>query len=130
MIDFEKELIKILNEDPLGILKVNTSKRTIVDQILKDSFEEINSFIDRYGVEPQETKDIFERKLYSRLKQLRSDFKKASILKDLDKHNLLADVKEIESIDDILKNDVLGVLDDGPENIFDLRNIPKKRSVL
>lgn len=128
MIDFEKELIKILNEDPLGILKVNTSKRTIVDQILKDSFEEINSFIDRYGVEPQETKDIFERKLYSRLKQLRSDFKKASILKDLDKHNLLADVKEIESIDDILKNDVLGVLDDGPENIFDLRNIPKKRT--
>ena len=47
--------------------------------------------------------------------------------KDLDRHNLLADVREIKSVDDILENDVLGLLDDGPDNIFDLKNIPPER---
>ena len=127
MLDFENELKKILNEDPLGILKISNSKQLIPDQILKDSFNEINKFIDENKREPEESSDIFERKLYSRLKQLRKDFSKASILKDLDIHNLLVNVKEIETVDDILDNDVLGLLDDDPENIFNLKNIPKNK---
>ena len=46
MIDFEGELKKILNEDPLGILKNRTVQPITTDQRLKDSFEEINKFID------------------------------------------------------------------------------------
>ena len=61
------------------------------------------------------------------MKQLRKDFDKASILKDYDRHNLLDNISEIKSVDDILDNDVLGLLDDGPDNIFNLKNIPKKR---
>ena len=128
MIDFESELKKILNEDPLGILKNRTAQPITTDQRLKDSFEEINKFIDENGREPIESTDISERKLFSRLKQLRKDFDKASSLKDLDRHNLLANVREIESVDDILENDVLGLLDDGPDNIFDLKNIPKEKN--
>ena len=127
MIDFEIELKKILNEDPLGILKNRTVQPITTDQRLKESFEEINKFIDEYSREPTESTNITERKLFSRLKQLRKDFDKASTLKNLDRHNLLANVKEVKNIDDILKNDVLGLLDDGPDNIFDLKNIPKKR---
>ena len=127
MIDFESELKKILSEDPLGILKNRTVQPITTDQRLKDSFEEINKFIDENGREPTESTDITERKLFSRLKQLRKDFDKASILKDLDRHNLLDNVREIKSVDDILENDVLGLLDDGPDNIFNLENIPKKK---
>jgi len=127
MIDFEGELKKILNEDPLGILKNRIVQPITVDQRLKKSFEEINKFIDDKGNEPTESTDIAERKLFSRLKQLRKDFDKASTLRDLDRHNLLVYVKEIKSVDDILENDVLGLLDDGPENIFNLKNIPTEK---
>ncbi len=128
MIDFESELKKILNEDPLGILKNRTVQPITTDQRLKESFEEINKFIDENGREPTESTDITERKLFSRLKQLRKDFDKASALKDLDRHSLLLNVREIKSVDDILENDVLGLLDDGPDNIFDLKNIPKEKN--
>ena len=128
MIDFESELKKILSEDPLGILKNRSVQPITTDQRLKDSFEEINKFIDENGREPTESTDITERKLFSRLKQLRKDFDKASILQDYDRHNLLSDVREIKSVDDILENDVLGLLDDGPDNIFDLKNIPKEKN--
>ena len=42
MLDFEAELKKILNEDPLGILKVRVTEVVTIDQRLKDSFNEIN----------------------------------------------------------------------------------------
>ena len=128
MLDFESELEKILNEDPLGILKLSVSQSVTIDQRLRVSFEEINFFIDKKGREPVESSNISERKLYSRLKQLRKDFDKATILKDLDKYNLLEEVKEIETVEDILENDVLGLLDDDPENIFNLKHIPKNKT--
>lgn len=128
MQDFENELQKILKDDPLEILKTRASQKINVDQKLKDSFIEINNFIDKESREPAENNDIFERKLFSRLKQIRKDFSKAELLKDFDKHNLLINVKEIETIEDILENDALGLLNDDPENIFDLKNIPKNKN--
>tara|TARA_Y100001970_G_scaffold53418_1_gene67664 strand:+ start:1597 stop:2805 length:1209 start_codon:yes stop_codon:yes gene_type:complete len=128
MLDFENELKKILQDDPLGVLKIRISKVTSPDQRLKDSFEEINAYLDNNGNEPTESRDINERKLFSRLKQLRKDFEKASILKEFDRHNLLSNVKEIQTVDDILDNDVLGLLDDDEDNIFNLKNIPKNKN--
>jgi len=124
MLDFDSELKRILTEDPLGILKTRTTQPITSDQRLNDSFEEINDFIDKNKKEPSESVDINERKLFSRLKELRKDFDKISFLKDLDRHNLFKDVKEIKTVDDILENDVLGLLDDDPENIFNIKNIP------
>ena len=62
MLDFDNELKKILNEDPLGILRNRAFQAITIDQKLKDSFEEINIFIDENGKEPQESTDISERK--------------------------------------------------------------------
>ena len=128
MLDFDSELKKILTEDPLGILKNRTIQPITSNQRLNDSFEEINDFIDKNKKEPSESVDINERKLFSRLKELRKDFDKILILKDLDRYNLFKDVKEIKTVDDILENDVLGLLDDDPENIFNIKNIPKNKT--
>ena len=128
MIDFDSELKKILKEDPLGLLNIRISTPITLDQRLQDSFEEINDFIDSNNKEPAESKDVIERKLFSRLKELRKDFEKASILKNFDRYNLFIDVKEIKSVDDILENDILGLLEDDPENIFDIKNIPQAKA--
>ena len=128
MINFEEELNKILKEDPLGILKTKVSNPISIDQRLKDSFEEINVFIDENKREPEKTTDILERKLFSRLSELRKDFQKAILLKDIDRHNLLAEVKEIETVDDILNNDVLGLLNDDSESIFNIKNFAVKKN--
>ena len=128
MLDFDSELKRILSEDPLGILKTRTTNRTTPNNRLENSFEEINLFIDKYKIEPYESDDVIERKLFIRLKELRKDFDKASILEHLDRHNLLVNVKENKTVDDILNNDVLGLLDDSAENIFDLKNIPRNKT--
>lgn len=128
MIDFKAELDRILKEDPLGLLKISTSKPITPDQRLIDSFNEINNFIDLNGREPEESTDISERKLFSRLSALKKDFDKATILKEFDKHHLLENVKEIQTVEDILANDILGIINDDPENIFNLKNIPLKKN--
>ena len=69
MIDFKLELYKILKEDPLGILNIRVSRPITADQRLKDSFEEINKFIDENGKKPEQSNDINERKLFSRLNE-------------------------------------------------------------
>jgi len=88
---------------------------------------EINNFIDVNAREPDEAMDINERRLFSRLNALKKDFDKATILKEFDRHHLLQNVKEIQTVEDILANDVLGLISDDPENIFKLKNIPLKK---
>jgi hypothetical protein len=127
MIDFKAELDKILKEDPLELLKISTSRPITPDQRLIDSFNEINNFIDVNAREPDEAMDINERRLFSRLNALKKDFDKATILKEFDRHHLLQNVKEIQTVEDILANDVLGLISDDPENIFKLKNIPLKK---
>lgn len=128
MIDFKAELDKILKEDPLELLKISTSRPITPDQRLIDSFNEINDFIDLNRREPKESIDINERKLFSRLSALKKDFDKATILKEFDKHHLLENVREIQTVEDIFANDVLGIINDDHENIFHLKNIPQKKN--
>ena len=125
MLDFKEELKKILQEDPLNLLKLHTNNPITSDQRLVESFEEINSFIDIEGKEPTESKNIKERMLSSRLKELKKDFEKISALKQYDKHSLFKNIKEPQSVNDILNNDNLGILDDDPESIFSLKHISK-----
>jgi len=74
--------------------------------------------------------------LYSRLKGLRESPDKAAALADFDTFNLLANAKkpepkEINSIDDLLEDDALGLLggdlpeEADPNDIFTLKNVPK-----
>lgn len=137
MIDFEKELKAILENDPLDILKVKPKESSVVspDNRLKSSFDEINQFIDTNGSEPTKSRDINERRLFSRLESLRESPEKAAMLMGLDKHNLLEGIEVpepfvIESIDDVLEADPLGLLDikgdDEEVDIFNITNLPSK----
>ncbi|TWU44934.1 hypothetical protein Q31b_01050 [Novipirellula aureliae] len=135
---FEEELERILADDPLGLLDVKPkpSNAITADQRLVASFEEINAFYREYNREPGESRDIGERRLFSRLKGLRDSPARAAALKDYDVFDLLGDVKNvdpatIESIDDVLNDDTLGLLDvdcqteSDPEDIFDLKHVSK-----
>lgn len=123
--DIEKELKLIFENDTLGLLKANPISTPITsDQRLITSFEEINNFFDKHKKEPSETTDIIERKLFSRLNEIRKDPFKIKVLKQFDKFNLLKEIKEIKTIDDILENDYLGILDSSiEEEIFKLENV-------
>ncbi len=139
MMDFEKELEQIIANDPLGLLDIKPKASAVTaDQRLIASFLEINDFIAENGKEPTQSRDIRERRLFSRLKGLREDPVKAAALKEHDVHALLAEVeipeptppKEINTIEDILGDDLSGLLaEDDPNSIFDLKHVPKTPNI-
>jgi len=132
MIDFEKELHTILQDDPLGLLTVKAKASSVMnsDERLIASFEEINSFIREHGHEPAESRDINERRMYSRLKGLRNNPTTAEPLAEYDEFDLLSEPEKVEpvelnTVEDVLKYDTLGVLDDSAQDIFTLAHVSK-----
>ena len=119
MIDLKKELEDILNNDPLGLLKVKPKVSAITpDERLIQSFIEIIEFYSTHQRPPEESTDIKERQLWKRLSHIKNDYEKCMALKEYDTCGLLDEVKEIETIDDILDSDPLGILsnvDDEPD---------------
>ena len=125
MVEFS--LDDILANDPLGLLNEPKAitKALNEDDRLISSFEEINTFVEQNGHEPQKSPNMQERTLYSRLQGIRENPEKIKVLKPYDRLNILQEI-EINSIDDILNNDAFGLL--GDENdIFTLKHIPKER---
>jgi hypothetical protein len=121
--DFEKELEAIIANDPLGLLHVKPKVASITpDDRLIQSFQEINQFYLTHQREPEESNDINERKLFSRLGHIKEDYEKSLALKEYDIHGLLDEVKEIENIEDILDSDPLGLLEDKNQNSDDIFN--------
>lgn len=134
--DYTKELLTILENDPLGLLDVKPKNSGVLtaDARLVASFQEINDFVRSHGHEPTESRDIQERRLFSRLKGIRDNPSKTEALLSYDEFNLLAvsklaEIKSISSVDDILGSDALGVLDDEiseaahAESIFTLTHV-------
>lgn len=121
------KLLKIFNDDYLGLLNVTKRAKTQTSSDrLETSFLAINDFYVEHGREPSaNTTDISERKLGVGLRGLRLDDNKAELLKHLDTHGLLTGGDAPESIDQIFKDDGLGILDD-PTGILDIKNVPKK----
>lgn len=123
-----KSLDDIFNDDAFGLLDFKENK-TIVksdDDRLIDSFLEINDFFEKTGREPSDT-SMSEYGLYARLKNLRAEEKYKKIVKGFDKFNLLGEVQiEDISIDDILSDDTLGLLDtESDYSIFNFNHTPK-----
>jgi len=129
--DKESVLNSIFGSDPLGLLEVKVKNPIITaDDRLVASFEEINSFYEKNGREPQKSTDMNERGLFSRLKGIRDNFDKMKALKKYDKYDLLQlekkTVLEINSLDDMLNSDTFGLLDTKKEeDIHTLVNVPK-----
>jgi len=141
--DKDDVLESIFHDDPLGLLELKAKNETIqtTDERLLLSFQDINSFIDTNGTEPKANPtNILEFQLYARLKSLREDEQKIGLLTKHDVHHLLHvfdDVathepesyyekpKEISSIDDILGDDALGILNDDEDGLFKFNHTPK-----
>lgn len=141
--DKEKVLDDIFNNDPLGILIVNP-KRAVAqnaDGRLLTSFEEINAFVTKYNKRPEANlADVSEYQLCVRLKSLCEDDAKVRMLKKYDIHKLLPDFstsqvsepqseykkpKPIETLEDLLDGDNLGLLDTDDAGLFDFKHTPK-----
>ena len=141
----------VTENDELGLLhvKIKTSAPT-ADEHLLSKFNELNEFVSTHGREPKaDMGDVTEYILNQRLNALRGNAGQCAALSEFDVHGLLpitlvaevaepsakyqADVKieaeappkVIESLDDIFSDDALGLLDDGSDSIFTIRNVPK-----
>ena len=123
----KKTLDDIFDDDDFGLLDVkpkSSSVKSEEDRLI-ESFEEINSFIDKNGREPKAS-SMSEYTLLARLKNFREDEKSKKILKPYDRHDLLGYVAvEKPTIDDIISDDDLGLLDTGGElDIFKFKHTP------
>ena len=128
--DKDKILEEIFSNDPMGLLdvKLRNSYKT-PDERLSASFEEINEFIAKNNREPApNAADISEYQLYSRLKSLREDENKMLVLEPADTYGLFQyEKKEINSLDDIFKDDLSGMFDDGEEqSLFEFKHTPRE----
>jgi hypothetical protein len=131
MEDKDRILDEIFSNDPFGLLNVKpkTSNVKTADERLSASFEEINDFIAKNEREPApNSSNITEYQLYSRLKNLREDKNKMIALEPQDKYGLLnVEKKEINSIDDIFNDDLLGIFDDGEaQSLFEFKHTPRE----
>ena len=127
--DKESKLKEIFENDPFGLLKVKPKKSAArtSDERLATSFDEINSFLEKNEREPKpDPTNIQEYKLYSTLKSLRENEDKMMALNPQDEFGLLnIEKKEINSLDDILGDDSLGILGDDAEGLFTFKHTPK-----
>lgn len=127
--DKDSILNEIFANDPFGILTVKplASQARNEDERLIASFLEICDFYEKNKREPLQTNGIQEHQLYTRLKGLRENPTKVEILKNHDKFGLLMiKPKEFHSLDDILNDDSMGILDSSAESIFELMNVKKQ----
>ena len=125
MVEFS--LDEILNDDPLNLLSESKAKAKSFneDDRLAATFEEINNFIEQNGYKPQKSTNMSERTLYSRLEGIKKNPEKIEYLKPYDRFDILQKI-EINSIDDILNDDVFGLLSgEESDDIFTLKNVPK-----
>jgi hypothetical protein len=131
MEDKDKILDDIFSNDPLGLLNVKpkTSNVKTADETTLSRFREINEFIGQNNREPKPNlSDPIEYSLYSRLKNLREDEGKMLALEPQDTYGILqVEKKEINSIDDIFNDDLLGIFDDGEaQNLFEFKHTPRE----
>jgi hypothetical protein len=126
--DRDKLLKEIFENDPLGLLIIkptNSSGRN-EDERLAASFQEINLFFEQNNREPELGGGIQEHQLYSRLKSIRENPLKMEMLKIHDIYELLDYTpKEVTSLDDVLNDDILGILGDDNTGLFELKHVTK-----
>lgn len=129
MEDKDKILDEIFSNDPLGLLNVKpkTSNVKTADERLIASFDEINEFVKKNEREPNAA-NFSEFQLYARLKNLRENEENMMALESRDVYGLLkVEKKEINSIDDIFNDDLLGIFDDGEaQSLFEFKHTPRE----
>lgn len=126
----EEALDKIFADDEFGLFSnIKTTTNKSADDRLVESFMEIVDFYKKNDKEPvPNKKNVYEYKLFSRLKNLRENKDKSLSLQKYDEHNLLASAKkDINSFDDIFNDDMFNILLKDDEGLFDIKNIKDKK---
>lgn len=127
--DKDKKLKDIFENDPFGLLDIKpaASPARNEDERLVASFQEINDFYEKNNREPEQGGGIQEHQLHSRLRGIRENPEKIDMLKGHDRFGLLNyEQKEIHSLEDILNDDALGLLNDDSEGLFDFKHVKKQ----
>lgn len=125
----------IFANDPLGLLTSSTRNAgQTSEERLSTTFHEINTFIDKHGREPSSNlTNVFEHQLHNRLKGFRQDLEKVKQLQSLDRHGLFkataSPPPEIRNIEDLINQDISGLLDSSDVSLFDLKHVPKETTM-
>lgn len=119
-------LRRLIAEDDLGLLTLPVKSEGMSrDERLVASFAEITEFVQREGRPPREdAADIGEMKLAMRLSAMAASEEKREALKPHDELALLREPERPATVAEAAAEDPLGLLGD-PEEIFELRNVPK-----
>lgn len=130
----QDKLSEIFESDLLGLLAVDEPKAAPVspqDSRLIDSFQEISDFYETNQRCPKLSDDIGEYRLASRLAAIKKDPKKVKTLLPYDYYNLLESEKtKSVSVEELISDDPLGLLDEGDEadSIYTLSHVkPSER---
>jgi hypothetical protein len=130
--DKDKLLRELFENDPLGLLNIKpaTNPARNEDERLVASFREIVDFYEKHDRLPAQGGGIQEHQLYARLESMRKNPEKAEMLQKHDTHHFLqTEKKELNSLDDVFADDLLGLLDDDAEGLFELRHVPKETTM-
>ncbi len=121
------KLRELIEDDDLGLLDVKPMRAAMTEaERQAEEFFEVADFYREHRREPKnDLANMQEARLAMRLNGLRMNPEKAKALFDLDEFGLLVPVKAPESIDDIFEDDVLNLLGDDDDDIFNLRHVPK-----
>lgn len=125
----EDWLKEILASDTHGLLKTKPkSSAPTADEHLISKFKQINEFFDKNGREPQPNRgNPIELMRSKSLEAIRSHEQHCRALEQFDIHELLPRFEEPKpgSIEVILADDSLGILDRPDDSIFNLKHVKK-----
>jgi len=123
----KKKLQDLFDNDPLGLLEVKPlAAIRNEDNILVSKFQEIIDFYQQNQRLPIENNGVNEHTLYSRLCDFRETESKRIILEQYDEFGLLVPVeKKVFTIEDILEDDPLGLLEEDDMGLFDFNLVQR-----
>lgn len=125
----EDWLKDIISSDEMGILKTKPkSSAPTADDHLLTKFKQVNDFFEKHNREPKANRgNPIELMRNKSLESIRSNEQHCRALADHDIHDLLPRYEEpkVESIDDVLTDDVSGILNQPEDSIFTLKHVKK-----
>lgn len=124
----EQQLKNIFDNDPFDLLKIVTKpKQTPNDRLLGKFAAIMQFYVDNSRLPEYSKINIQECELFYELEALKTNVEKCKVLSPYDEYDLLefdnsSQTKSYISIDDIFKDDTLGILNI-EASIFDLKNV-------
>ncbi len=126
-----ESLEQMIAEDEYGLLELREERKPLTtDERLLTRFAEITEFARREGRSPNlDSQDVSEAHLGMRLRAIRGNDAHRAVLSAADELGLLREPEPPSTVAEALASDDMGLLDDAAEDIFAIRNVPKKSTV-